>query len=77
MLVLTRNVDQSIMIGDDIKVTLIGCSNGQARLAIHAPRHIAVDREEIRKRKLENPYPLDYVKDDTDTDPDTEANGNV
>jgi len=47
MLVLTRKRDESIMIGDDIKVTVVDVRGDQVKLGIEAPRHIPVHREEI------------------------------
>ena len=53
MLILTRNMEQSIIINGDTKVTVVGINRGQVRLAIEAPDHVIVDREEIHQRKLE------------------------
>lgn len=47
MLVLTRKVNQSIMIGDDIEVIVLEVRGEQVRLGIKAPRSIAVHRREI------------------------------
>lgn len=47
MLVLTRKVNQSIMIGDDIEVVVLEVRGEQVRLGIKAPRHITVHRREI------------------------------
>jgi len=47
MLILTRKVGQSIVIADDVVVTVIESSGDQVRIGIDAPRHIAVHREEI------------------------------
>ena len=51
MLILTRHIEQTIMIGPDITVTVLGVKGSQVRLGIEAPRDMAVDREEIRERK--------------------------
>lgn len=51
MLVLTRNPNQSIIIDDDITITVLGVRGNQVRIGIEAPEHVSVDREEIRKRK--------------------------
>jgi carbon storage regulator len=51
MLILTRHVEQTIMIGPDITVTVLGVKGSQVRLGIEAPRDVTVDREEIRERK--------------------------
>jgi len=50
MLILTRNNQQTIMIGDDIKVTVCGVQDGQVRLGIDAPREVEVHRLEIYDR---------------------------
>ena len=47
MLVLTRKTDQSIMIGDDIKVFVVDVRGDQVKLGIEAPRSVSVHREEI------------------------------
>ncbi|HEB28720.1 MAG TPA: carbon storage regulator [Porticoccus sp.] len=50
MLVLSRNVGFTIMIGDDITVTVLGVQGDQVRLGINAPKEVAVHREEIYER---------------------------
>ena len=47
MLVLTRETDQSIMIGDDIEIVVVAVKGGKVRLGITAPRHVSVHRKEI------------------------------
>jgi len=47
MLVLTRKRDESIMIGDDIKIIVVDVRGDQVKLGIDAPRHIPVHREEV------------------------------
>ena len=47
MLVLTRKVHQSIIIGDDIEIVVLEVRGEQVRLGINAPRNIAVHRQEI------------------------------
>ncbi|MEM9040084.1 MAG: carbon storage regulator CsrA [Actinomycetota bacterium] len=47
MLILTRKKGQSIVIADDIVVTVIEASGDQVRIGVDAPRHIAVHREEV------------------------------
>lgn len=50
MLILTRRVGESLMIGDDISVTLLEIKGNQARVGIEAPRNIAVHREEVYEK---------------------------
>lgn len=47
MLVLSRRANESIVIGDDIVVTVLDVRGDQVRLGIDAPRHLAVHREEV------------------------------
>lgn len=55
MLILSRNIGEAILIGDDISVTVSNVQGGQVRLAIDAPKSVAVDRAELRQRKIDNP----------------------
>lgn len=50
MLILTRRVNETLMIGDDVTVTVLQVNGSQVRLGINAPRHIPVHREEIYER---------------------------
>jgi carbon storage regulator len=51
MLILTRRVGESIKIGADIEVTVMGVKGNQVRIGVTAPKTTAVDREEIAERK--------------------------
>ncbi|MEM0955431.1 MAG: carbon storage regulator CsrA [Pseudomonadota bacterium] len=50
MLILTRRVGETLMVGDDITVTVLGVKGNQVRLGVSAPRDVAVHREEIYQR---------------------------
>jgi carbon storage regulator len=50
MLILTRRTGESVMIGDDVTVTVLGTRHGQVRIGISAPKHITVHREEVYER---------------------------
>jgi carbon storage regulator len=54
MLVLSRNVGERIMIGEDIIITLVRTEQGKAKIGIEAPRGTVVDREEVYQQKLVN-----------------------
>ena len=65
MLILTRRVGETLIIGDDVKVTILGVRGHQIRLGIDAPRDVTVHREEIYERILAE-------KDAPDTEGDAE-----
>ena len=50
MLVLTRKVNQAIVIGNDVRVVVVAIEGDQVRLGIEAPRDVAVDRSEVREK---------------------------
>ena len=52
MLILTRRVGETLMIGDEVSVTVLGVKGNQVRLGVNAPKDIAVHREEIYQRIL-------------------------
>mgnify|MGYP001206276318 FL=1 len=50
MLILTRRVGESLMIGDDVTITVLGVKGNQVRIGVDAPKEVAVHREEILNR---------------------------
>jgi carbon storage regulator len=50
MLILTRRVGETVMIGNDVTVTVLGVKGNQVRVGINAPKNVAVHREEIYER---------------------------
>jgi carbon storage regulator len=64
MLILTRRVGETVMIGEEISVTVLGVKGNQVRVGINAPKNVAVHREEIFER----------IKSET-TESDTAATG--
>ena len=63
MLILTRRVGETLMIGDDVTITVLGVKGNQVRIGVNAPKEVAVHREDIYQR-IQN----EKTGDDIDSD---------
>lgn len=50
MLILTRRVGESLMVGDEVTITVLGVKGNQVRIGVNAPKEVSVHREEIYQR---------------------------
>jgi carbon storage regulator len=57
MLILTRRVGETVMIGDNVAVVIIGVKGTQIRIGIDAPKNVAVHRKEIYERIRDEQHP--------------------
>jgi len=53
MLILTRKVNETLMVGDDVSVTVLGIKGGQIRIGINAPRDVGVHRQEVYEKIMQ------------------------
>ena len=68
MLILTRRPQETIRVGDDITITILGVEGNKVRVGIAAPRHVTVDREEVFERKQREQTVEGAVSNEADHD---------
>lgn len=54
MLILTRRIGESLLIGDDISITILNVRGNQIKIGVNAPKNVAVHREEVYQRIKRN-----------------------
>ncbi len=70
MLILTRRIGETLIIGDDVNITVLGVKGNLVRLGINAPKDVSVHREEIYLR-------IQQEKSGTSSDDSEEADDNI
>jgi len=70
MLILTRRVGETLVIGDDVTVTVLGVRGNQVRLGVNAPKDVAVHREEIYQRIQNEKDSVNLMENDENGDID-------
>jgi carbon storage regulator len=67
MLILTRNMNQSIVIGEEVLIRVLSVKGNQVRLGIHAPKEVSVHREEIFLKIKAEQEAFNTIGDELDT----------
>ena len=70
MLILTRRIGETLIIGDDVTVTVLGVKGNQVRIGINAPKEVSVHREEIYQRIQAEKNGSETVKEQLCSDSD-------
>ncbi len=64
MLILTRRIGETLIIGDDVNITVLGVKGNQVRLGINAPKDVSVHREEIYLRIQQEKEGVEVLEED-------------
>ncbi len=68
MLILTRRIGETLVIGDDVRITVLGVKGNQVRIGVNAPKTVSVHREEIYQKILSEKSGQSSSQDEEDED---------